>query len=140
MAALGAPLLATPLPRASALASSVQHASAWQASTALALTVPTQAQASTRTYFPPLSAAASCAEYKLFKPQMNLFKAFEVPAAEHPFRFAVVLAVMLGLPVIASVPQRASERARPGWTRLRSLPFASSDPPPLPYFAALRDA
>ncbi|MFA5854613.1 MAG: hypothetical protein WC866_06090 [Patescibacteria group bacterium] len=79
-------------------------------------------------------------EHKLFKPRLNIFKAFEVPAAEHPLRFAVVLVVTLGFGIVATFSRHTPVRVRPGWIRLRSLPFACSDPPRLPYFAAQRDA
>lgn len=138
MTALGASLLATPASSAALPAASIQYASAWRAP-APPLSVPAQKQVSARAYRPSLPAAASCMEYKLFKPQMNVFKTFEVPAAEHPFRFAIILAFVFGSVALTLVPTRTPLRARPGWIRLRSLPFASSDPPHLASFAAQRD-
>ncbi|WKZ28910.1 MAG: hypothetical protein QY323_05290 [Patescibacteria group bacterium] len=79
-------------------------------------------------------------ESKIFKPQMNVFKAFEASATEHPFRFAVVLTFVFGAAALLLIPRRAPIRARPGWIRRRSLPFASSDAPRLSAFAAQRDA
>lgn len=71
---------------------------------------------------------------------MNVLKVFDAPMSGDPLRLLAVLAVVIGFGIVAAVSLRPRVRARPGWKRLRSLPFASSDPPRLPYFAAQRDA
>jgi hypothetical protein len=136
--ALGTPLLVTLMPGATAPTASMQFASAWRASSALAVSA--EVLPSPHVVYRQPFAAASCVEQKLFKPRMNVFKAFEVPTAEHPLRFVALLAVVLGFGISASFFYRTPIRARPGWTRLRSLPFASSEPPRLACFAAQRDA
>lgn len=83
----------------------------------------------------------ACNTHKLFKPQADLSHLFDALPVEAPLRFLVVLAV---LPAVgAFFLRRARNIAHPirGLiVRVRSLPFATADPPKLPAFAALRDA
>lgn len=83
----------------------------------------------------------ACQEHKLFKTQADLTNVAALPA-EAVFRFLVALPVVGALALLLS-SRRAEARTRfRGTIRPRSgtLPFATSDPPRLPAFAALRDA
>ncbi len=135
-AAIGASLLATPMP-GTVPAASMQFASSWRDQAPLAASAQV---AAAQPFFRRPHSAASCVEQKLFKPRMNVLKVFDAPMSGDPLRLLAVLAVVIGFGIVAAVSLRPRVRARPGWKRLRSLPFASSDPPRLPYFAAQRDA
>lgn len=90
--------------------------------------------------FRSLGAANSCSEHHLFKPQADLSRLFDVAPAE---AFRLPVAALLGFAVVAAVlfapaadvRSRLRRRSRPS-----RLPFSTSDPPILPYFAAARDA
>ena len=82
-----------------------------------------------------------CADHKIFKPNVNVLKAFDALAlTDNLPRLIVVLIVVLCCAGILRTSTRRSARPRPGWVRLRSLPFGATDPPRLAYFAAQRDA
>ncbi len=60
--------------------------------------------------------------------------------AEVPMRFLVVFLTVLGAVVFSVRSTASTARLKGRWKRIASLPFATADPPRLPYFAALRDA
>ncbi|GEM_PF-2438385 len=81
----------------------------------------------------------ACQEQKLFKPIAGLTEIETLPAVE-ALRFAVALAATSFAVALAAahrvrVPPSGKVRVRTG-----TLPFATSDPPKLPAFGALRDA
>ncbi|HJV32534.1 MAG TPA: hypothetical protein VJ694_00755 [Patescibacteria group bacterium] len=83
----------------------------------------------------------ACHEHKLFQAQADLSKVASLPA-EAVFRFLIALpvagasaALIFAFRAAAGAKFRSTIRPRSG-----TLPFATSDPPRLPAFAALRDA
>ncbi len=99
--------------------------------------MPTKAAASA--LFSSAAGPQACQEQKLFKPIAAPTEIETLPAVE-TFRFLVALSFA----AIALAPLAArSVRVRPeAAVRIRAgtLPFATSDPPRLPAFGALRDA
>lgn len=99
--------------------------------------MPTKAAASA--LFSSAAGPQACQEQKLFKPIAGFTKIETMPAVE-TIRFLVALAFA----AYASTAFAARNvRVRPaGAARVRTgtLPFATSDPPRLPAFGALRDA
>lgn len=84
----------------------------------------------------------SCNAHKMFKPQADLSHLFDALPAVSPLRFLVVLAIVptVGAFFAARRAQHLTRLIRGLIVRVRSLPFATADPPKLPAFAALRDA
>lgn len=130
-ASVGAPLPATPMSTTVAPSFPIPQASAWR---------PLAASSPARAVPPLFPAAPSCAEHKIFKPSANVFKSFEAFVVEQPLRFAIILVVTLGILAVAHRVSETARLVRRRWRRIASLPFATSDPPHLPYFSALRDA
>lgn len=92
--------------------------------------------------FSSVGGPQSCQEHKIFKAQADASHLADFLPAEPAFRFLVALPVALAVGILAAMSGRAEmallrHRRR---HRVGSLPFATSDPPKLPAFAALRDA
>jgi hypothetical protein len=91
--------------------------------------------------FSSVAGPQSCQEQKMFKAQADLSR-FEFLPAEAVFRFLIALPTSFaGFALLVAARTAVRLRLR-GRIRARSgtLPFATSDPPKLPAFAALRDA
>ncbi len=84
--------------------------------------------------------AQSCTQQKIFKPQADLCKLFDTLPAAETVRFLTVFLIILGAVVFAHSSDVSILRIKRRWRRFASLPFATSNPPRLPYFAAQRDA
>ncbi len=83
----------------------------------------------------------SCNQHKLFKPEVDLCRLMQTLPAQTPLRFLIVLVILAGFGALSITPREDFLwRFKRRWRRFASLPFATSDPPRLPYFAALRDA
>lgn len=85
--------------------------------------------------------AASCHEAHVFRPNAPLPETFEISLPAEGLRFvlpALLLLASVAPPTVPAAVRRLLRRIRP-W-RSGTLPFATSDPPRLPAFAALRDA
>jgi len=92
--------------------------------------------------FQNVGAPNSCTEHHLFRPQADLPKLFQSLASESPFRLPAILApsVMSFLVLLLLKPAAHDRLRRRRRRNAARLPFATADPPRLPYFAALRDA
>lgn len=91
--------------------------------------------------FSSVGGPQACQEHKLFKPRVDLSR-LEFAQAEPVFRFLTALpAVAAAAALVAPAAVEARDRLRAAArARHGTLPFATSDPPKLPAFAALRDA
>lgn len=93
--------------------------------------------------FQTFGAMNSCSERDIFKPQADVSKLFKSIAPETPFKLPVLLAAGLVPLLLALLRLQPTSHARLKRRRRldgRRLPFATSDPPKLPHFGALRDA
>ncbi len=131
-----APRMTTPMSVASP-AVSLRFASSQPGTFPLAVSSQTMAARPTLRH---VRSIASCVEHQLFKPRMNILKAFDSPPVDQALRSLSLLAIMIGFVVGMLALLRPRIRIRPGWRRIRSLPFASTRAPRLSYLAAQRDA
>lgn len=92
--------------------------------------------------FSSVGGPQSCQEHKIFKAQADASHLSNFLPAEPAFRFLVALPVVLAAGILAiTLGNAETMRIRHRrWRRVGSLPFATSDPPKLPAFAAFRDA